>query len=163
MDTRRSCCPPWSACEDNTGDGEGRCKLRLPKILVGVGRKTIQRIIQVRLDIPSVDCPKVPFLTEEEGIGDVEWATISGRRTISDWRGVLFADECPFHRKQTTGGRRVRRPWTANKYDPKYTRPAVRKPDMIIFWGGIAASATWVHGFFQHKEKFNSKSYMSMK
>ena len=35
---------------------------------------------------------------------------------------------------QKAGGRRVRRPWTANKYDPKYTRPAVRKPEIIIFW-----------------------------
>ena len=40
-------------------------KLRLSKILAGVGRKTIQRIIQLKLDIPSVVRPKVPFLTEE--------------------------------------------------------------------------------------------------
>ena len=40
-------------------------KLRPPKILAGVGRKTIQRIIQGRMDIPSVVCPEVHFLTEE--------------------------------------------------------------------------------------------------
>ena len=39
-------------------------KLRLPKILAGVGRQTIQRIIHVRLDIPSSVRAKVPFLTE---------------------------------------------------------------------------------------------------
>ena len=32
---------------------------------------------------------------------------------------------------------------------------------MIIFWGGIAASGTRVHGF-KYKEKINSESYMSM-
>ena len=76
--------------------------------------------------------------------------------------GVFFADECPFLTKQTTGGRRIRRQRTANKYDPKYTKPAVRKPEMIIFWGGISVSGTQVHSFFQYKEKINSESYMSM-
>ena len=126
-------------------------KLSLPKILAGVGRKTIQRIIEVKLDIPSVVRPKVPFLTEDGRQRRLKWARTNRRRKISYWRGVLFADESPFTTKQTTGGRRVRRPRGANKFDPKYTKPAVRKPDVIIFWGGIAASGTRVHGFFKYK------------
>ena len=103
-------------------------KLRLSKILAGVGRKTIQRIIQLKLDIPSVVRPKVPFLTEEGKEKRLRWARINRRRIISDWRGVLFADECPFQTKQTTGGRQVRRPRTANKFDPKMFTPG-RSPD----------------------------------
>ena len=137
-------------------------KLRLPKILAGVGRKTIQRIIQVKLDIPSVVRPKVPFLTEDGRQKRLKWARTNRRRKISYWRGVLFSDECPFTTKQTIGGRRVRRPRGANKFDPKYTKPAVRNPELIIFWGGIAASGTRVHGFFKFKENINSESYMSM-
>jgi len=137
-------------------------KLSLPKILAGVGRKTIQRIIEVKLDIPSVVRPKVPFLTEDGRQRRLKWARTNRRRKISYWRGVLFADESPFTTKQTTGGRRVRRPRGANKFDPKYTKPAVRKPDVIIFWGGIAASGTRVHGFFKYKENVNSESYMAM-
>ena len=158
---------PIEAVEELINDEPGltchQVKSRLPKILAGVGRKTIQRIIQVKLNIPSIVCPQVPFLIEERRQKRPRWATRTNRRrTISDWRGLLFADECPFHTKQTTGGRRVRRQRTANIYDPKYTKPAVRKPEMIIFWGGISVSGTQVHSFFQYKEKINSESYMSM-
>ena len=81
-------------------------KLRLPKILAGVGRQTIQRIIQVRLDIPSSVRPKVLFLTEEGRQKRVRWANSYMRWTKKEWRGVLFADESPFHTKQSTGGRK---------------------------------------------------------
>ena len=59
-------------------------KLRLPKILAGVGRKTIQRIIQVRIDIPNVVRPELPFLTEEGREKRLRRATTNGRRKISD-------------------------------------------------------------------------------
>ena len=121
-------------------------KLRLPKILAGVGRRTIQRIIQEKLDMPSIVRPTVPFLTEEGRKKRVAWAKTNKRRTIGDWRGVLFADECPFHTKQSTGGRRVRKPRNADRFDPKYTRPTLKKPQVIIFWGGISASGRRVHG-----------------
>ena len=137
-------------------------KLRLPKILAGVGRRTIQRIIQEKLDMPSIVRPTVPFLTEEGRKKRVAWAKTNKRRTIGDWRGVLFADECPFHTKQSTGGRRVRKPRNADRFDPKYTRPTLKKPQVIIFWGGISASGRRVHGWFQYKEKINSESYMTM-
>ena len=56
----------------------------------------------------------------------------------------------------------MRRPRTANRFDPKYTKPEVKKPEMIIFWGGIAASGRRVHGFFDPKEMVNSDSYCTM-
>ena len=76
-------------------------KMRLPKILAGVGRQTIQRIIHVRLDIPSSVRAKVPFLTE---VGRNKRAKSYLRWMKEQWRGVLFADESPFHTKQSTGG-----------------------------------------------------------
>ena len=79
-------------------------KLRLLKILAGVGRQTIQRIIHVRLDIPSSVQAKVPFLTEVGRNKRVVWAKRYLRWTKEQWRGVLFADESPFHTKQSTGG-----------------------------------------------------------
>ena len=75
-------------------------KLRL--ILAGVVHQTIQRIIHVKFDIPSMVRPKVPFLTE---VGRQK--RLSGARTkrwpIKDWRDILFADESPFHTKQNMG------------------------------------------------------------
>ena len=131
----------------------------------------------MRLDIPSSVRPKVLFLTEEGRQKRVRWANSYRRWTKKEWRGVLFADESPFHTKQSTGGRKkltffrfffskggrkVRRPRTANRFDPKYTKPKVKKPEMIIFWGGIAASGRRVHGFFDPKEMVNSDSYCTM-
>ena len=44
-------------------------KLRLPKLLKGVGRRTIQRVILQKLDeglgIPSLVSAEVPFWTED--------------------------------------------------------------------------------------------------
>ena len=102
----------------------------------GVSRKTIQRIIRVRLDIPSIVKPKVPSLTEMGREKRVRWARTNKRKTVSDWRGVLFADECPFQTRQSTGGRRVRKPRTAERFDLKFTTPSVKKLQMIIFWAG---------------------------
>ena len=79
-------------------------KMRLPKILAGVGRQTIQRIIQVRLNIPSSVPPKDPFLTEVGRQKRVRWAKTYRRWTKKQWRGVMFADESRFHTKQSTGG-----------------------------------------------------------
>ena len=61
-----------------------------------------------------------------------------------------------------TGGKKVRRPRTANRFDPKYTKPKVKKPKVIIFWGGIAASGRRVHGFFDPRETVNSTTYCTM-
>ena len=52
-------------------------KLRL--ILAGVVHQTIQRIIHVKFDIPSMVHPKVPFLTE---VGRQK--RLSGARTKND-------------------------------------------------------------------------------
>ena len=137
-------------------------QLRLGKTLAGVGRRTIQRIINVRLDIPSRVRPKVPLQTKEGRKRRVKWAKKYLNTTKSEWREVLFCDESPFHTKQTTGGRKVRRPRSADRFDPKYTKPRVKKPSMIIFWGGIQASGKRVHGWFKPREMINSTSYISM-
>ena len=123
---------------------------------------TIQRIINVTLDIPSRVRPKVPLKTKEGRKKRLVWAKKHLRKTISEWREVLFCDESPFQTKQSTGGRNVRRPRSADRFDPKYTKPRVRKPATIIFWGGISASGTRVHGFFKPKEMVNSSTYISM-
>ena len=135
-------------------------KLRLGKTLAGVSRKTIQRIINVTL--PSRVRPKLPLQTKEGRKKRLVWAKKHLRKTISEWREVLFCDESPFQTKQSTGGRNVRRPRSADRFDPKYTKPRVRKPATIIFWGGISASGTRVHGFFKPKEMVNSSTYISM-
>ena len=44
----------------------------------------------------------------------------------------------------------------------KYSKPEVKKPEMIIFWGGIAASGSRVHGFFDPKEMVNPATYCTM-
>ena len=125
----------------------------MPKILAGVSRQTIQRIIRVRLDIPSIVKPKVPSLTEMGREKRVRWARTNKRKTVSDWRGVLFADKCPFQTRQSTGGRRVRKPRTAERFDLKFTTPSVKKLQMIIFWAGETASGGRVHGWFKPKER----------
>ena len=38
----------------------------------------------------------------------------------------------------------------------------VKKPEIIIFWGGIAASGRRVHGFFDPKEMVNSATCCTM-
>ena len=77
----------------------------------------------------------------------ISWCRKFKLFTRRDWKKVLFTDESPFHTKMSTRGRRVRRPRTANKYDPKYTRPSVKKPQTVNFWGGINASGKRVCGF----------------
>ena len=79
-------------------------KMRLPKILAGIGRQTIQTIIQVSFDIPSSVRPKIPFLTEVVRQKRVGWAKTYRRWTKKQWRGVMFADESLFQTKQSTGG-----------------------------------------------------------
>ena len=62
----------------------------------------------------------------------------------------------------TLDSKMVRRPRTANRFDPKYTKPKVKKPKVIIFWGGIAASGRRVHGFCDLRETVNSTTYYTM-
>ena len=76
-------------------------KLRLPKLLKGVGRRTIQRVILQKLDeglgIPSLVSAEVPFWTEDLRKRRLSWCRKYKRLTRQDWEKVLFCDESPFH------------------------------------------------------------------
>ena len=76
-------------------------KLRLPKLLKAVGRRTIQRVILQKLDeglgIPSLVSAEVPFWTEDLRKRRLSWCRKYKRLTRQDWEKVLFCDESPFH------------------------------------------------------------------
>ena len=116
-------------------------KLQLPKVLAGVAPWTIRWIILEELDIPSRVPPKKPFVTDALIKGRLEWATAQSKWRKKRWEAFLIADKTLFHTKPTTGGRRVRRPRGANRFDPKYTVQTVKHPEHILFWGSGVASA----------------------
>ena len=64
-------------------------KLRLPKLLKGVGRRTIQRVILQKLDeglgIPSLVSAEVPFWTEDLRKRRLSWCRKYKRLTRQDW------------------------------------------------------------------------------
>ena len=71
----------------------------------------------------------------------------------------MFCDESLFHTEKSTRGRRVRRPRLPNGYDPKNTRPSVKKPQTVNFWGGINALGK---RFFKQNESMNSVNYIKI-
>ena len=81
---------------------------------------------------------EVPFLTEDVRERRISWGRKNKRPTRQDW-GKVFCDESPFRTKMSTHGRRVRIPRMANRYDPKYTHPSVKKSQTVNFWRGINA------------------------
>ena len=76
-------------------------------------------------------------------------------------RVPIFSDETLFHTKPTTGGRSVRRPRGANRFDPNYTVQRLKHPKHILFWRGISASGKRFYSFLKPKEKMNSVRYIS--
>ena len=113
------------------------------------------------LDIPSRVPPRKPFVTEALIKERLEWATAHSNWRKKRWEAFLFSDEALFHTKPTTGGRRVRRPRGANRFDPKYMVQRVKHPEHILFWGGISASGKCVYSFLKTKETMNSVHYVS--
>ena len=149
------------AIDENPRLTASQVKLQLPKVLAGVAPWTIRRIICEELDIPSRVPPKKPFVTEALIKGRLEWATAHSKWRKKRWESFLFSDETLFHTKPTTGGRRVRRPRGANRFDPKYTVQVVKHPEHILFWGGISASGKRVYSFLKQKETMNSVRYVA--
>ena len=149
------------AIDSTPGLTASQVKLQLPKVLAGVAPWTIRRIILEELDIPSRVPPKKPFVTDALIERRLAWASAHSKWRKKRWEAFLFSDETLFHTKPTTGGRRVRRPRGANRFDPKYTVQTVKHPEHILFWGGICASGKRVYYMLKPKENMNSVRYVS--
>ena len=136
-------------------------KIRWPKTLGHLSRRTLNTIIKEDLGRRSSVAAIKPFLTDSMRENRLAWATghrYWGRRR---WGRYLYGDEKNFWTKNDTGGRRVRRPVGSSRADPKYTRTPYKHPQKLMAWCAISASGRRVIHFLGENETMTSARYAS--
>ena len=136
-------------------------KLSRPKQLGHLSRRTVSNILREDLDLKSCVKAEKPYLTDQKKSERLSFARSHEKWSKSKWGNFLFADEKFFWTKNSTSGRRVRRP-VGRRYDPKFTKKEFKKPQKIMFWAGIASNGRRISRFLDINEKMNSNSYIKV-
>ena len=134
-------------------------KTRLPKTTGHLSRRTINHIITEELGRRSGVAAVKPFLTNRMREARLAWAEGHRYWGPSRWSRYLYGDEAYFETKNETGGRRVRRPPGASRYDPKYTRTPYKRPQQLMVWAGITASGRRILHFLPHNTTMTSSRF----
>ena len=111
-------------------------KLRCPKPLGHLSRRTITTILKEELGRRSSVAATKPFLTDAQRERRLAWAVSHRFWGRSRWSRYLYADETYFNTKTETGGRRVRREPGSSRHDPRYTRTEFKHPQKLMAWCG---------------------------
>ena len=148
-------------CEDQPGITANQMKLRCPKELGKLSRRTVSRIARVELGLKSCVRAKKPYLTDAKKLDRRNFAAKHQKWSRTKWGQYLFADEAFFWTKHQACGNKVRRP-EGMRYDPKYTEAKYKKPQKLLFWAGITRSGKRISGFLDDGAQMNSENFVKL-
>jgi transposase len=127
-----------------------------------VSVRTIQKVCQKRLKMPSRSAAKKPLLTARMVRKRLQFCRKYRSWTEKDWEKVMFSDESTF-RLVNPRAQKVRRPTQANRYKQKYVVVNVKHSASVMVWGcfsGIGGCGSLF--FLPPKTTMNGERYMEM-
>ena len=89
-----------------------------PDLLSNVSVRTIQYRLQKDLGLPSRTAAKKPLINDRMKKQRLVFAKKRAHWTPTQWRKVMFSDESTFQVFRVCSTK-VRRPYSANRYDPR--------------------------------------------
>jgi hypothetical protein len=119
--------------------------------------RTVQDILQKRLDMPARRPAKRPRLNDEQRQARLNFCLEHADWTEDQWREVLFSDESAF---EQFGKRKrfVRRP-IGERDGERYVIQTVKHCLSVMIWGCIGARGVGELWFFPPGEKINGSTY----
>jgi transposase len=137
----------------------------LKKEVIGwsdISVRTIQKICQRKLGLPSRCAAKKPLLTARMVKKRIAFCKKYRSWTEKDWERVMFSDESTF-RLVNPRAQRVRRPTMTNRYKQRYVVVNVKHSASIMVWGCFSgAGGRGSLYFLPPKTTMNGDRYMEM-
>ena len=131
-------------------------------LLKSVSVRTIQHHIHKDLDMPLRRAAKKPQITERMRKKRLAFAKKYRHWTKSDWAKVMWSDESTFKVISCRRGF-VRRPPGSDRYDPKYTVPAVRHPPSVMIWSGFSGQSGRAGlSYLEQGKTMNAERYLEV-
>lgn len=136
---------------------------KLARRLTAVGetcsKSTVHRYMRSSLGVKSRKRPKKPKLSEKNIQDRYQFAKMTKKFTLDDWKNVIFTDESPFPLFWTPN-RQVDRIWAKNSEDVTPI-PTVKKSQGIQVWGAMSASGlsqlhVWPQSYRLNAEKYKA-------
>ena len=122
-----------------------------------ITKRTICRIIQKELGIPSRIAAAKPFLTDAQKLRRLDWAKKHEPRSQTWWRKVLWSDET--HIELWKGSRychNIRRSSTVSRYASGFIRRTQKHPAKLMIWGAFGNGKLGDLYFVEHNQKMNA-------
>lgn len=127
-----------------------------------VSVRSIQRVCQKKLGIPSRCAAKKPLLTGKMIKKRLSFCRKHRSWTEKDWERVMFSDESTFWLINPRA-QRVRRPTLANRYKQRYVVDNVKHSASVMVWGCFTGSGGRGSLYFlPPKTTMNGQRYMDM-
>lgn len=126
---------------------------------VNVHRSTVSRRLK-GMNLSAYKPAKKPRLTEEMKRRRLAFANRYKHWTVSDWRKVMWSDECSFLQFGQYASH-VRRP-RGQRYVEKYTIATVKHPPTIMVWGCMSSFGRGCLTVLNRNERIDSKRYIEL-
>ena len=102
-----------------------------------VSTRTIRRRLSNEMGLKSYKAAAKPLLSPKNIADRLQFCKRYKDWTAEDWHHVVFSDESTI-RQFSNASKTVRRP-PGERYNPRYTTPAVKHPNSVMIWGSISA------------------------
>jgi transposase len=124
--------------------------------------RTIQKVCQKRLCLPSRCAAKKPLLTAKMVKKRISFCKKHRHWTEKDWEEVMFSDESTF-RLINPRAQKVRRSSQTSRYKQRYTIKNVKHPASVMVWGCFSGQGGRGSLYFlPPKTTMNSDRYIAM-
>ena len=120
--------------------------------------RSIQRICQKTLALPSRKMAKKPVLTAKMKEKRMAFCRQYGHWTIDQWKKVMFSDESHFE-LNTFRRSLCRRPVGSDRFDPLFTRKTVKHPAKVMVWASFSWKGRGALEFLSKGEMMNGIRY----
>ncbi len=120
--------------------------------------RSVQRICQKNLALPSRKMAKKPVLTEKMREKRISFCRQYGHWTAEEWKKVMFSDESHFELNTFRRGL-CRRPVGSDRFDPRYTRKTVKHPAKVMVWASFSWKGRGEIEFLKKGEMMNGTRY----
>ena len=127
-----------------------------------VSIRTIQKVCQKKLGMPSRSAAKKPLLTAAMVKKRLSFCRKYRSWTAQDWERVMFSDESTF-RLVNPRAQKVRRPTLSNRYKQRYVVVNVKHSASVMVWGCFSGNGGRGSLYFlPPKTTMNGDRYMAM-